>query len=131
MSTFEHRLKVRYMEVDAQGVVFNAWYLTYFDDAMSAYLQRTGVRYEQFVGSGYDTQVVNADISWSRGLRWQEEVAIEVRPVRVGNTSFVLEFTAKGEDGAVACKAAIVYVVIAADTGTKTSVPRAISDLLT
>jgi acyl-CoA thioester hydrolase len=30
---FEFPIQVRYMEVDAQAVVFNAWYLTYFDEA--------------------------------------------------------------------------------------------------
>jgi len=36
--TFAHRHAVRYLEVDAQGVVFNAWYLAWFDDAMTAFL---------------------------------------------------------------------------------------------
>ena len=30
---FTHRFDVRYLEADQQGVVFNMWYLAYFDDA--------------------------------------------------------------------------------------------------
>ena len=36
--TFTYRHTVRYLEVDAQNVVFNSWYLAWFDDAMSAFL---------------------------------------------------------------------------------------------
>jgi acyl-CoA thioester hydrolase len=40
---FEYPLQVRYMEVGADSVVFNAWYLTYFDDAFSAYMADCGL----------------------------------------------------------------------------------------
>jgi len=36
---FTHPVQVRYLEVDAQGVVFNAWYLAWFDEAMTATLR--------------------------------------------------------------------------------------------
>ena len=32
---FYYSFRVRYSEVDAQGIVFNAHYLTYFDSAMT------------------------------------------------------------------------------------------------
>ena len=34
---FFYTLRVRYAEVDAQGIVFNAHYLTYFDCAITEY----------------------------------------------------------------------------------------------
>ena len=33
MAALRHRLRVRYSDCDPQGVLFNANYLTYFDDA--------------------------------------------------------------------------------------------------
>ena len=36
---FYYSFRVRYSEVDAQGIVFNAHYLTYFDTAMTEYLR--------------------------------------------------------------------------------------------
>ena len=36
---------VRYLEVDAQGVVFNAWYLAWFDEAMAAFFADRGLPY--------------------------------------------------------------------------------------
>ena len=41
--------RVRYSEVDAQGIVFNAHYLTYFDSAMTEYLRHIGHDYQKEV----------------------------------------------------------------------------------
>src|SRR5688500_13394509 len=43
--TCSHRLRVRWAEVDAQGIVFNGHYLTYFDVGMTEYLREIGVPY--------------------------------------------------------------------------------------
>ena len=40
-----HPFRVRYAEVDGQGVVFNAHYLTYYDTAITEYLYELGYDY--------------------------------------------------------------------------------------
>ena len=40
-----YSFRVRYSEIDAQGIVFNAHYLTYFDSAMTEYLRNLGYDY--------------------------------------------------------------------------------------
>lgn len=42
-SVFTLALNVRYMEVDPQRVVLNAWYLTDFDEVMTAVLKARGL----------------------------------------------------------------------------------------
>ena len=39
-------IRVRYSEIDGQGVVFNAHYLTYFDTAITEYFRALG--YDQY-----------------------------------------------------------------------------------
>ena len=39
---FTHPVEVRYLEADQQGVVFNMWYLAYFDDAFSGLCSTAG-----------------------------------------------------------------------------------------
>ena len=41
------------MEVDAQSVVFNAWHLTYFDEAFSAYMADRRLPYEKMIEAGF------------------------------------------------------------------------------
>ena len=105
---FEHSLQVRYMEVDAQGVVFNAWYLTYFDEAMSAFLSFRGLPYAELLDAGFDVQLVRCEMDWKAGLHWQDEVLVAVSTARLGRTSFALDFQTRRDGGQVTCSARTV-----------------------
>ena len=121
--TFEFPLRVRYMEVDAQGVVFNAWYLTYFDDAFAAFLDARGLSYQKLLDAGFDTQLVHSEIDWKAGLHWPDDVLVAVSTARLGRTSFAVDFEARRRGGEVACSARTVYVVIATDGSGKCEIP--------
>jgi len=120
---FEHSLRVRYMEVDAQGVVFNAWYLTYFDEAMAAFLDSRGLPYAALLDAGFDVQLVRSEIDWKTGLHWQDEVLVAVSTAWLGRTSFALDFQTRRDGGEATCSARTVYVVVATDASGKRELP--------
>ena len=82
--TFTYRHTVRYLEVDAQNVVFNSWYLAWFDDAMSAFLEHGGLPYKEMLAAGYDVQLVRTEIDWRAGVGFQDvlDIAVVDRPAR-------------------------------------------------
>jgi acyl-CoA thioester hydrolase len=122
-------VRPRYMEVDAQGVVFNGWYLTWFDEAMAAFLAHRGLPYLDMIGAGFDVQVVRSEIDYKAGVRWQDEVEVAVRTGRVGTTSFALDFEVlRGEQ--VCCAGRTTYVVVAADFSGKRPIPPLLADAL-
>ena len=120
---------VRYMEVDAQGVVFNAWYLAYFDDAMTAFLAHRDLPYRAMLDAGFDVQLVRTEIDWRAGVRWQDGIVVAVAPARIGRTSFALDFEVRRGDE-VTCSARTVYVVVATDGSGKRPVPPLIAQAL-
>jgi len=126
---FEFPLRVRYMEVDAQGVVFNGWYLTYFDEAVSEFLRATGAGYAEMKAMGLDFQLVHAELDWKAGLRWRDEFTVAVWTAKVGQTSLTLDFEAR-RAGEVTCAAQIVYVIVASDGSGKRPVPSALRTAL-
>lgn len=132
-SDFSFPVSVRYMEVDAQGVVFNAWYLTYFDEAMSAYLAHRGLPYQRMLDAGFDVQLVRSEIDFRAGVRWQDPVAVAVSTSRLGRTSFVLDFEVRrttGDGHEVCTTGRTVYVVIAGDGSGKREIPPLLLDAL-
>jgi acyl-CoA thioester hydrolase len=127
---FTFPVTVRYLEVDAQGVVFNAWYLAYFDEAMSAFLTARGLPYQKMVEAGYDVQLVRSEIDWKSGLRWQDAVEVAVSTARIGRTSFALDFEVRRDGHEVTCSGRTVYVLIAADGSGKREIPELIAGAL-
>jgi acyl-CoA thioester hydrolase len=83
---FHHELRVRYGECDMQGIVFNAHYLAYVDDAMTRWQATLGHPYTDL---GYDCMVVRAELDWRGSARFDEVLEIECAVVRWGTTSFV------------------------------------------
>jgi acyl-CoA thioester hydrolase len=121
-SEFVHPVNVRYLEVDAQGVVFNMWYLAYCDDALSAFLAHNGLPYGQLMAAGYDVQVVHAEIDWRGAAGWQDDLGVAVRVAKVGTTSFTLAYQVR-RDGEPVVDVAIVYVCVATDGTGKRPIP--------
>jgi acyl-CoA thioester hydrolase len=127
--TFTYPVHVRYLEVDGQGVVFNAWYLAWFDDAMTAYLLHGGLPYRTMLDAGFDVQLVRSEIDWRAGVGFGDDVEIAVSTARIGRTSFALDFEVRlGAD--VTCAGRTVYVVIATDGTGKQEIPPLIAGAL-
>jgi len=122
MNRYEHPLSPRYLEVDRQGVVFNMWYLAYFDDALAGFLSARGLPYPQLLADGYDVSLVHTELDWSDGLSYGHSAVIAVEVLAVGRTSFTLGFEVL-RDGACLCRGRTVYVVVADDGSGKREIP--------
>jgi acyl-CoA thioester hydrolase len=81
-------LRVRYAEVDQQGIVFNAHYLTFFDVAITEYMRALNYDYRlQPERTGTDFHVIKSLVEYRAPIRFDEEIEIGVRTVRLGRTS--------------------------------------------
>lgn len=119
----------RYMEIDAQGVVFNGWYLTWFDEAFAAFLADRGLPYRALIDEGFDVHVVRSEIDYRAGVRWGDDVAVAVATSRIGTTSFALDFHVERGDE-VCITGRNVYVVVAADFTGKRPIPPSLAEAL-
>ena len=126
---FTFPVDVRYLEVDQQGVVFNMWYLAYFDDAMTAFLEHGGLAYGDLTGAGYDVQLVHTSLDWRGGVGWRDDVRVAVTLAAIGRTSFTLDFSVRkaGED---VVDGRTVYVAVRTDGSGKTEIPPLLRDAL-
>src|SRR5512139_91900 len=85
---FFHELRVRYAEVDSQGIVFNAHYLTYFDTALTEFLRAIGHDYGALVSAeGLDFHLVKSTVEYLAPIRNDALIEIGVAVGRIGNTS--------------------------------------------
>ena len=125
----------RYAEVDQQGVVFNGHYLTWFDEASTAFFDHVGLPYPVLVSWGLDVQVVHAELDYLAPVRWRDSVRVAVACESMGTTSFTLRFDVlrRGDDGTerTSVRGHNVYVVVSTEDWTKRELPPAFRDALT
>jgi acyl-CoA thioester hydrolase len=102
---FFHPWRVRYAEIDAQGVVFNAHYLAFFDTAITEYLRALPFHYPLGgdAASGTDYHLVKATVEFKAPIRFDAEIETGVRAAKLGRSSVVyaLAIFAKGGDAAL------------------------------
>ena len=92
--TFSHALRVRWSEVDMQGIVFNGHYLTYFDVAFTEYWRATGLPdVLQQAKDGRELFARKATIEYQGSARFDDVLDIGVRCAGFGRSSirFLLE----------------------------------------
>lgn len=98
---FHFPFRVRYSEVDAQAVVFNAHYLTYFDTAITEYFRALGYDYlGEVARTGIDFHTVKSVVEYKAPIRFDEDIEVGVRVARIGRSSInlALAIFAKGAE---------------------------------
>ncbi len=85
---FLYPLRVRYSEVDQQGIVFNAHYLTYFDTTLNEYMRALGYNYlDQSKKTGNDFHVVRSLVEYKAPVHYDDIIEIGVRTSKIGRSS--------------------------------------------
>jgi len=98
---FAHPFRVRYAEIDGQGIVFNAHYLTWFDTAITEYLRHLGYDYQSVVQeTGNDYHLVKSTVEYKAPIRFDEEVEVAVRVPRIGRSSLAFDLAIFGKNEA-------------------------------
>lgn len=124
----------RYAEVDQQGVVFNGHYLTWFDEASTAFFDHVGLPFPVLTARELDVQVVHAELDYLAPVRWRDDVRVAVGCEATGTTSFTLRFDvlrrdADGRDHTTV-RGRNVYVVVSTTDWTKRALPDELREAL-
>jgi acyl-CoA thioester hydrolase len=128
---FRYYLRVRYVECDAQKVVFNSRYAEYVDVGINEYLRAAGIL-DQFVHGDLDFQLVKQTVEWKAPARFDQVLELSIEPVRLGNTSFTLRTTFRIDgDRREIVTAETVYVLVDAKTLMKLALPDEVRTALT
>lgn len=90
--TFFHSLRVRWAEVDPQGIVFNGNYLTYLDVATTEYYRQLGMSYPaDLLRGGGDLFAVKSTLEYRAPAHFDDWLDIGTRVARLGRSSLVFE----------------------------------------
>ena len=109
---FAHRLRTRFAETDAMGIIHHAAYLAYLEEARVEYLRAIGHPYdavragagEDRARGGRDFAVLEVSVQFRKPLHFDDEVDVSLRIGAVTGTTFQIAYllSAGGEARATA-----------------------------
>ena len=129
---FHTPLRVRWMEGDAQGIVYFGSFMNYLEVAQAEYYRNLGFSIYKVPETGYfDTAVVKVEMEFKAPARVDDMLDVWVRVARIGNTSLTSDFRIcpEGSDSILA-EARIVNVAFDAGRGTSKPVPLDVRKLI-
>lgn len=116
---YRHTIRVRYGEVDKQGVVFNAHYMAYMDDALENWL--LGIR-EVRQKLGWEMMLRRCTIDFLGSVTDGDLLAIDLAIRHWGRTSWTLGYRGTHE-GRLVFTAEVLYVSVHDPEYTKMETP--------
>ena len=127
---FFDRLRVRWVEVDLQKIVFNGHYLMYFDTAVAGYWRALALPYHDTMAAlAGDLYVRKATLEYHSSARYDDLLEVGIRTARIGNSSMLFECGVfKGAQLLVSGE--LVYVFADPATQTSRPVPAALREVL-
>jgi acyl-CoA thioester hydrolase len=89
---FHHPIEVRYADLDPQGHVNNARFLTFFEQARVSYLIHLGLfsKDQSFLEVGII--IADAKVTFLAPVYFGQDVRVGVRVSRIGNKSMTMEY---------------------------------------
>ncbi|MFZ0249877.1 MAG: thioesterase family protein [Acidimicrobiales bacterium] len=94
--TFTHRLRTRFAETDAMGIIHHAAYLPYLEEARVEYLRAIGHPYDSVrAGEPRDARefpVLEVSVEFRQALRFDDEVDVSLRIGAVRGATFQIAY---------------------------------------
>ncbi|TDM06580.1 MAG: 4-hydroxybenzoyl-CoA thioesterase [Ideonella sp. MAG2] len=120
---FAERLRVRWVEVDLQKIVFNGHYLMYLDTAMAGYWRALALPYDAtFEGLDGELFVKKAELEYHAPAELDDVLEVGLRCEHVGNSS--VRFQAGiFRDQRLLVSGQLIYVYASASTHQRRSLP--------
>lgn len=109
---FTHRLRVRFAETDAMGIVHHSRYFPYLEEARVAYLRHIGHPYTDWREAGLDSAVLEAYVRYRNPLRFDDEVDVRVLLASAGRATFQMAYLLTTIEGGVAATAVTVHGMV-------------------
>jgi acyl-CoA thioester hydrolase len=121
---------VRYVETDAQAIVYHSNYLVYCDAARVEWFRAlNGGNARWRVERDYDVVLAHASLDFKSSARFDDPLTIWMRLQNVGTSSFTFAYRIERES-TLLCEAKTVHVAVDRAARTKRPLPDAFKERL-
>jgi len=102
MLSFNHSIKVRYVETDAMQRVHHSNHLIWFEECRIELLNHMGIPYEQLEASGFYIPVISANIEYLKPASFNESLTISIALQDKPKVRFKFDYTIQNDEDLIA-----------------------------
>ena len=102
MLSFNHSIKVRYVETDAMQRVHHSNHLIWFEECRIELLNHMGIPYEQLEASGFYIPVISANIEYLKPASFNESLTISIALQDKPKVRFNFDYTIQNKEDLIA-----------------------------
>lgn len=109
---FVHRIRVRFVETDAMGIVHHSNYLAYFEETRVEYLRAIGHPFTEWREAGLESPVLESFVQYRKPLEFDDRIDVHLRLAGVTRATFQMAYliTVDDDDGVTAVRSTGVTV---------------------
>lgn len=123
--------KIRFSDSDAQGIVHNAAYLVYWDDAFTDYMEAIGCSWKRMTAAGDDVVLARTEIDYRSSAAIGDTARTRVNVTRIGNSSITFRCqTVDAATGRTLVEGSQIQVIVDHRTFQPKPVPDYIRELI-
>ena len=118
-------IRVRYAETDAQGIVYHANHVIYFEVGRGAFLRAQGFDYNGLEDGGHIMVVAEVNVKYKAPARYDDLLVVRTWIAELGWASLVFQYELrKGEQ--VIAEGRSVHVCLQRESGKPVQIPAAL-----
>jgi acyl-CoA thioester hydrolase len=102
MLSFNHSIKVRYVETDAMQRVHHSNHLIWFEECRIELLNHMGIPYDQLEASGFLIPVISAHIEYLKPASFNQSLAIAIELKNKPKVRFKFDYTISHKEDLIA-----------------------------
>lgn len=96
---FVHRIRVRFVETDAMGIVHHSNYLAYFEETRVEYLRAIGHPFTEWREAGLESPVLESFVQYRKPLEFDDRIDVHLRLAGVTRATFQMAYLVTVDDG--------------------------------
>lgn len=127
---FEYKYKVKFHDVDAAGIIFYANVFKIAHDAYQEMLYSFNLDEDYFTSKNFAIPIVHTEADYLKPICFGDELNIQIKTVKIGNSSFILEYDFIDQDFEKKVKVNTTHVFITKDFIKKVDLPELIKSKL-
>jgi len=95
---FVHRIRVRFVETDAMGIVHHSNHLVYFEETRVAYLRHIGHPFTEWRDAGLESPVLESFVQYRQPLEFDEAIDVHVALAGATRATFQMAYLITVDD---------------------------------